>query len=424
MKTNENQKGITLIALAITIIVLLILTGVSITMLTGQNGILNRAKEAKEKTELAQNDEIEKLQEYENMLNKLTNNLPKGEGTTPYLPDMEKFEKVENTDLNTGLVIREKATQSEYVWIEVPRTDEVYPTAGLNITSFAPEEYVKIETDLHTYTKDYRKGTSFSDTYYPDSTEGWFKENTAYNMAKQKMLKSVYQNGGFWVGRYEAGIEEKRTTSGTVATIPQSKENLYPYIYVTRTQANNLAGQVESGNYTSSLMYGVQWDLILKYIEEKTVATASIANKETARTQILKDLNNSSINIGNYFNSEFILTRGKFAKLGDILNWYEYNNDTDKKNLVLGCKKIQQSSYSNAVLLTTGATEVTKLQNIYDLAGNVWELTLEKSSNDDNPCVTRGGSYGDSDTDAPASYRNFSPTSGSVEGAGFRVSIY
>ena len=53
----KRNKGITLIALVVTIIVLLILAGVSINMLTGQNGILNRASEAKNKTTDAQNKE-------------------------------------------------------------------------------------------------------------------------------------------------------------------------------------------------------------------------------------------------------------------------------------------------------------------------------------------------------------------------------
>ena len=54
-KDNKN-RGITLIALVVTIVVLLILAGISISMLTGQNGILNRAAEAKEKTEVAQKE--------------------------------------------------------------------------------------------------------------------------------------------------------------------------------------------------------------------------------------------------------------------------------------------------------------------------------------------------------------------------------
>ena len=53
LKTKKDIKGITLIALVITIIVLLILAGVSIAMLTGQNGILTQANEASNKTKEA-----------------------------------------------------------------------------------------------------------------------------------------------------------------------------------------------------------------------------------------------------------------------------------------------------------------------------------------------------------------------------------
>ena len=60
LNINKN-KGITLIALVITVIVLLILAGVSIAMLTGENGILNQAKKAKEETEIASEEEKVKL---------------------------------------------------------------------------------------------------------------------------------------------------------------------------------------------------------------------------------------------------------------------------------------------------------------------------------------------------------------------------
>ena len=60
-KKFKRNKGITLIALVVTIIVLLILAGISISMLTGQNGILNRAAEAKSKNGTAQNEDLVKL---------------------------------------------------------------------------------------------------------------------------------------------------------------------------------------------------------------------------------------------------------------------------------------------------------------------------------------------------------------------------
>ena len=418
-ETLKRNKGITLIALVVTIIVLLVLAGISIVMLTGQNGILNRANEAKEKTGVAQKEENEKLQGYEDTINQYVpssnegttgGSLPTGTGTTPYLPDESKFEKVEGTDLNTGLVIKEKKTGSEYVWVEVPRTTAVYPEEKLNITEFTDEEYNNIETYLHTYTNEYRKETSFNDVYYKDDTKGWFTDEAAYNTAKKKMLKSVYQNGGFWVGRYEAGIEENRTAGGEATTIPLSKENLYPYNYVTRTQAKVLAEQVESGSYTSSLMFGVQWDLVLKYIETKNPSQKS-------------NLLNNSTTIGNYYNSAFTLNGGKFAKFGALADWKAYNSD-EKSNLVEKSQKKSQSSYENGILLTTGSTEATNLQNIYDIAGNVWEWTLEKTSDDSNPCAGRGGSFVDGGSDNPASSRGNRDTWSRGIDFGFRFSLY
>ena len=61
MKKQKRNDGITLIALVITIIVLLILAGVSIAMLTGQNGILTQAQKASEQTEIASEEERVKL---------------------------------------------------------------------------------------------------------------------------------------------------------------------------------------------------------------------------------------------------------------------------------------------------------------------------------------------------------------------------
>ncbi len=58
---KEKTKGITLIALVITIIILLILAGVTIATLTGENGILTKAQKAKEQTEIASQEEQRKL---------------------------------------------------------------------------------------------------------------------------------------------------------------------------------------------------------------------------------------------------------------------------------------------------------------------------------------------------------------------------
>ena len=71
---GKSTKGITLIALVITIVILLILAGVSIAMLTGDNGILTQAQKAKEETEKAQENEESNLDYMNKYINKVVNN--------------------------------------------------------------------------------------------------------------------------------------------------------------------------------------------------------------------------------------------------------------------------------------------------------------------------------------------------------------
>ena len=66
----KNEKGITLVALVITIIVLLILAGVTLSMVMGDSGIFGKANSAKEKTKLSNAEEIIKLAVLENKVNK------------------------------------------------------------------------------------------------------------------------------------------------------------------------------------------------------------------------------------------------------------------------------------------------------------------------------------------------------------------
>ena len=114
---------------------------------------MNRAVEARKQTETSQKEENKKMQGYEDLINIYeTGGLPKGEGTKPYLPDSTFSYKEGN--LNTGLVIIDN-NGNEYVWVEVPKTDAVYQTAGINIANFNNSEYISIEADLKNYTSDY-----------------------------------------------------------------------------------------------------------------------------------------------------------------------------------------------------------------------------------------------------------------------------
>ena len=318
--------------------------------------------------------------------------------TRPYLPT--GFTQVKGTTLKNGLTIQD-STGNQYVWVEVPKTGKVYPTAGLNITEFTTDEYTAIEDDLHTYTDVYRDGTSYKDEYY----SGVGLTSDEYTNLKKTMLKSVYQNGGFYVGKYETGIESGPKTSGSSSTepteIPVIKQNAYPYNSVTCSQAQTLASKMESGNYTSSLMFGVQWDLVLQYLETKGTSQS--------------DLKTNSTNWGNYEDNLWNITNAnsKYAIYDDKLENFDWTS---------GAYGIKDSYTS--VLLSTGASDDFSKQGIYDLAGNVWEWTLEYASDSRYPCAIRGGYYNLSGNLYPAAYRGNHSTTNFLNTFGFRVVLY
>ena len=312
-----------------------------------------------------------------------------------YLP--KGFRQVSGTTLEKGLTIQD-STGNQYVWVEVPKTKEVYPTAGLEITEFTESEYTAIETDLHTYTNDYRNGTSYKDEYYSDEVTGLTSEQ--YTQLKQKMLKSVYQNGGFYIGKYETGTETART-SGDASTAPKDtpviKPNVYPYNCVTCSQAQTLAtSKMKSGDRTTSLLFGVQWDLTLKYLEKKGVSQA--------------DLKTNSTSWGNYKDNAWNITN---ANLKYAPNGSGWTNATEKSKTSI-----------ESILLSTGADDSFSKMGIYDLAGNVFEWTLEYTSSTIFPCATRGGCYDNSGSNDPAGSRNDFRTANLYDTIGFRLALY
>lgn len=417
--TKSLNNGITLIALVITIIVLLILAGVTIAALSGDNGILTRATESKEKTEVAGEDELRNLTQIEAATYIEDHKYTDVSGKVVTIPSQCAVSKVEGENtLDDGLVIID-ANGNEWVWIEVPRTI-VFTTAKNSY------EYDAIRTDLINYVGDYKKGSNeqnynWTDEWYDSNgntasqssnlndTSGCGLTSSQYTLLYQNMLSSVYTNEGFWIGRYEAGVSDSIPKKGEDLTeTAKSQKDMYPYTSITCSQAQKLASSMSPDNSkTSSLMFGIQWDLVCKYLESR-----SGLNKE--------NINSDSGSWGNYASVSFSVSNGSYAvldqNLSELQNWSPIYLSYEKKS----------SGAESKVLFTTGATKRNRKMNLYDMAGNAIEWTLEHAITKyiDSPCTFRGGSYAHVGSERPLAYRGFTTTIYSNFGYSFRPALY
>ena len=430
-QNTKSNKGITLIALVITIIVLLILAGVTIAALSGDNGILTRTKEAKEKTEQAQKEDEKTLSNMENILGIYNFKNINIEDSNPAGVVPENSTVIE-ADESKGIVIKDK-NNNEWVWIEVPKTT-VFTGLTIDTTNTLTEQnYTDIKNKLIAYAGVYRNGSA-SQTR-SDWTDEWYAKDGStlvtastsnlteaqksltngcgltydeYKTAYQKMLKSVYTYGGFWIGRYEAGIEGTTTETTNarsshsnivIGSSPKaiSQKDAIPYNWIYCSEAQALAKEMTpNNNYTSSLMFGIQWDLVCKYLEVKGKLTTANINSDSSAWGIYR-------NVGRTISSNKAKTT-----TNNGITW----------TTITGTKP------ASSVLLTAGASEETNKMNIYDFAGNEFEWTLEKTSDSLNHCAGRGGDCYDTGSRTPASYRVNSSTTSSSNGLGFRPTLY
>ena len=289
-----------------------------------------------------------------------------GEGNKEYISGEytaiipEGFMIVPGLDnIEEGLVISDNPTDTEtessnivangnqFVWVPVPDFDEFkrHDFANQGITD---ENFV---TDQLT-----------SGKYYEPTANG--TDNTT---EVEKMYKSVKENKGFYIGRYEAGNDGSNNAI--------SKKNQNPYVNIgwnndgtmtTETggaveKARNFSTQSRHEKVTSTLVYGVQWDAVMRWISEDE-------------------------NLAGYL-----------------------TDSTGKGN------------YSGSAI-TTGSNPEYKLKNIYDMAGNVREWTMEANSTAYR--VYRGGIYRNTGSNTPVSYRNgYSPDT-TIPFIGFRLAFF
>ena len=365
-KTFKNSKGITLVALVITIIILLILAGISISALTN-TGIFQKAKDAKQKSADAELDQNTKLDSYEE---EISNYLPpdvkqaikKGK---PLSTDKnteiadEKGNKIvipagfkvtgEATTVDKGIVIEDATSGatagSQFVWVPVGKITKADGTE------------TEIKLNRYTFASDgtpTEKNEEVIDSYFSETAS---KGNT---VAKDitNFKNSVTANGGYYIGRYEARTTTARNDKGNALTQITEKGTDQVYNYVTQQQAAEQAqGMYTSNNFTSDLMNSYAWDTAITFIQKCTDKT-------------------------------------------------NYANQTSL----------------NESFSSTGTTNDNPC-NIFDMASNVGEWTTETSSDSRYPCVDRGGYYGSSDFYTSDRY-DVIATSSSVFSIGFRPLLY
>ena len=386
----ERNKGITLIALIITIIILLILVGVSINLAIKGDlfGSAEKAvsgtndKVAQEQTRvdelMGELGRVEEQQRQDNLPGtRVTENTKYvSNGKTAWIPKGFTVSGIKSEQsIDNGLVIYDipegttpdwsnpdsvKTKYNQFVWIpvEVKSTDTENSIASFYMSEWAENTATGGErtTGLDAvYTEPY----SYDTTNNYDQTNGIADQIT-------ELTKSIYKYGGFYIGRYEAGSTTPRTDISSQTAEFVVQQDKYPYNYVIWGKSmsdvsegavylcNNLYSKTNT-NYgaTSMLCTGVSWDSMLDFIKDSKHSVTD------------------STVWGNYKDSEtYTINRGKYATLssGALESFQDVVNKYSKEK-------------GTSILLTTGAAETRNVaQNIYDIAGNCWEWTTESSS--------------------------------------------
>ena len=396
-KLKKQVKGITLIALVVTIIVLLILAGIALNLTIGQNGIFTRAQKSVNTWRNAETNEQLAMGELEDWMDGYLNGNGGNQGGGSG-----------GGDYNTGTTVEEAKNQNKPFENDTTITDSCTPANSIRVPEgfkIAEDSATTVEDGIVIEDKDRNQfvwipaktGTGATINLSTGGTAkivyqrtDFGKQDGSYSDYSETMPSdeetSVNAWGGYYIGRFEAGDKEsteaKTMRSGqTDATITIKKDQV-PYNYITqanaKTKAEGMDTLQEYTTATTKLVSSYAWDTAISYIQIKN-----------------SDYGTNSLE-GNYYNSDsFTYT--------DIAGYKQTKNN------------------NSSTLIPTGQT--TALSNIYDMGGNLYEYTTESGSVGGDPYVNRGGYCDNSYDSYPAGYRgNIYGDAGSY--SGFRVTLY
>ena len=398
--------------MVVTIVVLLILAGVTISLLLDENGIIKKSKDARREYGQAKANEQEDLSNLSDMIDEATGKVAKidvnakaskngtinGEEGNSNNPTIPKGYIPIDTATSTwgdgstapsqdsvkhGLVIKDEKN-NEWVWVPVDKatlatmyeesSDEKTLCGTTGETAVKTKLYSKsitIGTDSNKKTisrttpgkTSYREpdllvgsGTEYdaSDTYCKIILgETGTKEQLAQLFVDEykAMIESVSKYGGFYIGRYELSREGVKKDKATLTNT--NWYNLYK-----KCKELNASDKVET-----RMIWGCQWDVTMNWLISSGAKTSNEVNKDSS-------------------------------------SWGNYNNTSVKANDGTTVLKANGTSAK----LNTGKTTFTMANNIYDLAGNCLEWTQEAGST--SVRVYMGGYYNGDGSFYPASDRN------------------
>ncbi len=417
MKKEKNKKyevGITLIALVVTVVVLIIIAGVTLSLTIGNGGIMKRAKTAVNdyasqdtKEEKHFNDLADwvdkngnesgiakvpvntKTEENGTINGKKpgTNNPVIPGGYTPIDAGDAKWgdggSAPAQSSIDNGLVIKDD-NNNEWVWIPVEASvlSSMYVTSNDGI---ALSGDVGVATNLYTKTTTIGKNGDTTtitrgmpntmDKREPDIVIDGDKDETYYKtvlgfesseaMAEAftadyaNMIASIEKYGGFYIGRYELSNEGVQKEKATLT-------NKNWYELYKKCMTLNASGKVET-----KMIWGIQWDLTCDFISKK----------------------------------------GEQKSITNSTTWGNYKNSTGNAAVMDGETKKYGSKQ------VTGYSEYWKANNIYDLAGNCSEWSQEAGRNDFRmyrgaSCYNSDGTSGSASSDGHRNMRNNSGIGG------------
>ena len=386
----NNKKGITLIALVVTIIILIILSGVSINLVLGENGIVTIAKRVKENTELAKVEE-------ETRLNELTKQIEEGTSGGTTNPPVEKSEIEKSRDAGTYMTASTTLEDSDGNLIKVPQGFKIAQDSGINVTegiviedndiiegigNNRGNQYVWIPVGngikkADGTTVDITLGRyTFADGKYDKAADGTtvltkgtpiLKQN-AENYADEVLIEDTY------------GVEHKELATSRTGVASWETDGL-------NTTALNLKGFVDSVK-TNGGYY------IARY--EASYGTDGKANSKVSNS-FIKDYNTAPTTEGTLWNNITQIDAATASRnlytttTSDLINSYAWDTAIIYINNFSGIHYSNKNGPSiNSSLTNTGANgdEVCKIN---DMASNTFEWTTEYHTN--NTFTPRGSAY-------------------------------